>query len=949
MTITDEIKKAVGVLFQTEQVVEIRAFTQGRPRWSGYFDDLDILITKVDALSTDTSIEGIYLTLNPCNPELLARQCNSLGPVQKTTADADIVRRTWMLIDVDPVRRSGISATENEHATAFLTANAIRDYLKGLGWPAPVLADSGNGAHLLYRVDLPNDKVATSLIHRCLRSLNARFSEEGVVKVDRSVSNAARLVRAYGTVNRKGSDMPDRPHRRSRLITIPEAMETVPVELMQALAIELDDEQALSAEGDPPPSTMVGGFDLRTWLAVHAETLAAKGIVVREKQKDGYRYFGEFEQCPWSSDHVAGAFIGQLDSGAIFARCHHDTCGGTEGQNRWSEFRDLIEPKKKAKTKKGEHDDPPRKILPYFELNGRLYLDVTDDAGRHWFAHLDDANDLVFDAKVTGNDGIEIYPRELDRHPDSGLVVPIVRLPNREAMADAVVPESEELYRSLDDHLNRYVDAPPLDRQLFIYYILYTWLYQKCPTAPYLRFLADTGKGKSRFLRVVADLCFYPIAAGGSSTASGIMRYKEKWHGTLRIDEADLQGGADNPVIKYLNEGFEKDQPYILTNKNDPKKQEFFDPFGPKVIAMREPFGDVATESRVISFSPRETYRTDIPVELNARYVENVKALRARIARFILQHWQEVDGELLLDLSGVEVEMRLKQMIRPLSLVLQLFPDGQGLILAYLKERQIELKRERAASFDGLCFNMALGIATGAAELQDDPKFAKYFPYGSIQAVEPCMIAELLGRNTTTVSKALRRIGFTTTSTKILFRDPVADGKDESGWPRQKIITRKKTIIKVSVPDEARWREMVRRYHFVDPGNREEGQAMIVADETPECPEILKGHHYTTIKACASVSGTGGTGGPVGDTDRTGATAGTAPQGARPIPIVDDEYRHVQSNPHPCGKCGRSPSHYAAGEPGHPIDMTDPANRYMCKGCHDAATTAEGPGVEVAD
>ena len=169
-----------------------------------------------------------------------------------------------------------------------------------------------------------------------------------------------------------------------------------------------------------------------------------------------------------------------------------------------------------------------------------------------------------------------------------------------------------------------YLDAPTLEREIFVYYILYTWFYRKCATAPYLRFIGDTGTGKSRFLRVVADLCFYPIAAGGASSQSGVMRYHEKWPGTLRIDESDLAGGAENPMIKYLNLGFEAGQYYIMTNRNDPSKQEYFDAFGPKVIAMREPFGDVATEGRCLSFSPRETRRQDIPVELGAEYAAAV-------------------------------------------------------------------------------------------------------------------------------------------------------------------------------------------------------------------------------------------------------------------------------------------------------------------------------------
>ncbi len=44
------------------------------------------------------------------------------------------------------------------------------------------------------------------------------------------------------------------------------------------------------------------------------------------------------------------------------------------------------------------------------------------------------------------------------------------------------------------------------------------------------------------------------------------------------------------------------------------------------------------------------------------------------IARFILAHWKEIDGEPLMDCSDIDVEPQLKQMMRPLSIVLQIFP-----------------------------------------------------------------------------------------------------------------------------------------------------------------------------------------------------------------------------------------------------------------------------------
>src|SRR5437870_4359375 len=50
----------------------------------------------------------------------------------------DIQKRHWLLIDVDPVRPAGISASETEHAAALLHAGEIRDVLHAEGWPSPI-------------------------------------------------------------------------------------------------------------------------------------------------------------------------------------------------------------------------------------------------------------------------------------------------------------------------------------------------------------------------------------------------------------------------------------------------------------------------------------------------------------------------------------------------------------------------------------------------------------------------------------------------------------------------------------------------------------------------------------------------------------------------------------------------------------------------------------------
>jgi hypothetical protein len=338
------LRDAVARLAGPGQVVEVRALTDQYTH-SGYFSDPTALIRSVEPLDADSSVHGIYVTLNEVNPALLSRRANRikmrLGKKDSTTSDADILRRRWLPIDIDPLRPSGVSSTDEEHQLALAKADEIARWFTGLGFPDPVRADSGNGAHLLYRIDLPNDEAALALVKGCLTTLDALFSDERVT-VDTANFNAARIWKLYGTVSRKGDNTPERPHRRSRILSAPEEPVIATIDQLRDLAARLPTEQHAQAQ----PATVKGkGFDLCTWLSDH-------GVGVRsEKPYSGGTLF-ILDQCPFSSAHKDGAFAIQFGNGAVFAGCKHTSCGG--GTQRWQELRERFEPDRAAKRKDWE-------------------------------------------------------------------------------------------------------------------------------------------------------------------------------------------------------------------------------------------------------------------------------------------------------------------------------------------------------------------------------------------------------------------------------------------------------------------------------------------------------------------------------------------------------------------------------------------------------------------
>jgi hypothetical protein len=192
--------------------------------YSGYFDDPEKFIEAVSFASINSS--GIYMPINVLNPALIARRSNRATEYAKlTTADCDIIRRQFIPIDLDPIRSSGVSSTDEQHEASLNKARTIHKWIIKEKWPEPIFCDSGNGAHLLLPIDLPNNEESTVFVQNMLYGLHEKFSDD-VIGVDTSVYNAARIMRVAGTMNCKGDNHPKYPHRMAKILSVPNKQES---------------------------------------------------------------------------------------------------------------------------------------------------------------------------------------------------------------------------------------------------------------------------------------------------------------------------------------------------------------------------------------------------------------------------------------------------------------------------------------------------------------------------------------------------------------------------------------------------------------------------------------------------------------------------------------------------------------------------------------------------
>jgi hypothetical protein len=201
-----------------DNVAELRVLDTPQKAQSGYYDDWDLLAR--DAARWSGKAPAVYATLNRVNPALLARAPNRLVPrARYTTSDHDIVGLRWLPVDFDPVRPAGISSSDEEHEAAIARAKECGRFMMRQGWPEPIVADSGNGGHLLFPIDLPPEDAG--LVKQALAALAWRWDDERV-QVDQTTFNPARVWKVYGLLACKGADMPGRPHRLARLLYVPD-------------------------------------------------------------------------------------------------------------------------------------------------------------------------------------------------------------------------------------------------------------------------------------------------------------------------------------------------------------------------------------------------------------------------------------------------------------------------------------------------------------------------------------------------------------------------------------------------------------------------------------------------------------------------------------------------------------------------------------------------------
>ena len=308
------LRQWYDVFKDNHELVEIRILDPETKRsYSGYFTDIETILREIKRYEKC----NLYFTLNVIDPACYSREQHdriSTRP-KSTTSDAEILGRKWCLIDIDCEKPSDTNSTDAEKELAKGVVNEVYKFLRDEGFEKPIICDSANGYHLLYKQAMISNPQNTETMKNFLKVLDMYFSTDKV-KIDCTTFNPSRICKLYGVISRKGSDTKERPQRESKILRVPQDVKITPNEYFEKVASYLPQPE----KRDRSNNWGANSFDLDEFIQKY--NIKVRNIVTSH---DYTKYI--LEECPFNSSHRApDSAIFKMRDGSYGFKCLHNSC-----------------------------------------------------------------------------------------------------------------------------------------------------------------------------------------------------------------------------------------------------------------------------------------------------------------------------------------------------------------------------------------------------------------------------------------------------------------------------------------------------------------------------------------------------------------------------------------------------------------------------------------------
>jgi hypothetical protein len=361
-----------------------------------------------------------------------------------------------------------------------------------------------------------------------------------------------------------------------------------------------------------------------------------------------------------------------------------------------------------------------------------------------------------------------------------------------------------ELVEMIRAEVNRFIDVSEEEKAIFTAYVLMSYCPELFEKVPYLYLVGDNSSGKSHTLQLLAYLCYRPLY-GVSIPPADIYSYlgKEKGDPPMTIIEDEFQGSdRDTEKMKIYKAGYKRGArvPRIAIDQNGRRRQEFYNAFGPKVVAAEELIENKGFLERcvVIKMVKGRPEKDHYDREDEARFAK----LRAELLKWRMMVL--ADREKLPRLELEWLEGRDRELYLPLLTVLEgtpLYSILEEKIRKLIERKREELRGSLEAQITAVVLELAKGLGAEIpfSRIWDRLKErlnADVSPKPSV-AIETAMDTEAYGRITKNKVGAILR--------------------DKLGLERVKTHRDGKFVVLYRITDSEKIRRTAIKYGLEDP------------------------------------------------------------------------------------------------------------------------------------
>jgi len=317
----EEILRAANVLFEPGQLVEVRLKGRDGHIASRYYKDHDKMAAVLAKEDASEKWAAAWWTLQQLKPRAHVGK-----EASETTKRADVETYRWLPIDIDRGDKHAkkLNATPAEKEELLAVARQVIAWLAERGVRDCILADSGNGYHILIKlISLAANDRNYELLKEVLRAVKHEFrAHAGVADIDTSLAEPEQVIKAYGTTTRKSESTEDRPWHESKLLHVPETIEPIKEDVLLGIAEMAPLPEQSKQKRRQGVSALEPDFDPYDFFNRYGDAFG----IEREFEKDGKTYFVTDSCVLAGHKHTGSGLTGFVLGDTFGYHCFSDDC-----------------------------------------------------------------------------------------------------------------------------------------------------------------------------------------------------------------------------------------------------------------------------------------------------------------------------------------------------------------------------------------------------------------------------------------------------------------------------------------------------------------------------------------------------------------------------------------------------------------------------------------------